>query len=82
MYTQHPQTYQSAFSGQHPNGAPTMIYVPTVQEQKGGGVTQYCDQEDEEVDKSKQQGGLKYFASWQRAVFINYFARDSANHRI
>ena len=25
------------------------------------------------------QGGIKYFASWQRVVFINYFRKDNAN---
>ena len=25
------------------------------------------------------QGGIRYFASWQLAVFINYFAPDSGN---
>ena len=29
--------------------------------------------------KCGRQGGIKYFTSWQCAVFINYFAPDSTN---
>ena len=28
------------------------------------------------------QGGMKYFALWQRAVFINLFAQDSVNREV
>ena len=63
MYTQHPQMYPSAFSSQHPNGAPTTMSFPPVQmqAQSEGGVTQHFDQEDEEDYESEDSNQSRHF---------------------
>ena len=70
MYTQHPQMYPSAFSSQHPNGAPTMMHVPSVQTLKGGGVTQDCDQDDEEDFESEDSNNPNYMSV---SGVVNFF---------
>ena len=61
MYTQYPLMYPSVLSSQHPNGALTTMHVPPIQTQKGGGVTQHCDQEDEEDYESEDSNQSRHF---------------------
>ena len=45
----------------------------------------YCESRflsSETAFSNSNQGGIKYFTLWQRAVFIKYYARHSANLKV